>query len=149
MTIRFAGAEDLERLLTLRMACLRAVNDLPGDCVFSEELVEASRAYFRKPLSVTVLALDGEMPVGCATLCAMELMPTFDHPTGKRGHLMNVYTSAAYRRQGIGRRMVELLIEEARRRGMTEISLDATETGRKLYQRLGFRDSGEAMALTL
>lgn len=149
MTIRFAGEEDLERLLTIRMACLRAVNGLPDDDAFSEELIEASRAYFRKPLSVTVLALDGETPVGCATLCAMELMPTFDHPTGKRGHLMNVYTSAAYRCQGIGRRMVELLVEEARRRGMTEISLDATEAGRGLYRHLGFRESGEAMVLTL
>lgn len=149
MTIRFAGQEDLERLLTIRMACLRAVNGLPEDYAFPEELVAASRAFFRKPLSVTALALDGEMPVGCATLCGMELLPTFDHPTGRRGHLMNVYTSAAYRRQGIGRRMVEMLIEEARRRGMTEISLDATEAGRRFYQRLGFQDSGEAMVLTL
>ncbi len=149
MTIRFAGQEDLERLLTIRMACLRAVNGLSEDYAFPEELVAASRAYFGRPCSVTALALEGEMPVGCATLCGMELLPTFDHPTGRRGHLMNVYTSAAYRRQGIGRRMVEMLIEEARRRGMTEISLDATEAGRRLYQRMGFQDSGEAMVLTL
>ncbi len=149
MTIRFAGEDDLERLLAIRLACLREVNSLPEDYAFSEKLVAASRAYFGRPCSVTALAMEGETPVGCATLCAMELLPTFDHPTGRRGHLMNVYTSAACRRQGIGRRMVELLVEEARRRGMTEISLDATEAGRGLYRSLGFRDSGEAMVLTL
>ena len=39
---------------------------------------------------------------------------------------MNVYTAPDYRGQGIAMRMVEMLIEEARRRGITEISLDAT-----------------------
>mgnify|MGYP002860659963 CR=1 FL=1 len=50
-------------------------------------------------------------------------MPTFDHPTGKRVHLMNVYTNNAYRRQGIGKKMVALLIEEAKARSYTESAL--------------------------
>lgn len=76
-------------------------------------------------------------------------MPTFEHPTGKRAHLMNVYVRAAARRRGIGTAMVARLIEEARSRGATEISLDATEDGRALYESLGFRESGEAMRLVL
>ena len=45
--------------------------------------------------------------------------------------------------------MVEMLIEEARRRGVTEISLDATTSGRPLYRKLGFQDSEECMVLVL
>ena len=75
-------------------------------------------------------------------------MPTFDHPTGKRAHLMNVYTMKEWQRQGIARRMVSMLIDEARKRGVTEISLDATEEGRPLYERLGFTPSTEGMVLT-
>ena len=78
-----------------------------------------------------------------------ELMPTFSHPTGRRAHLMNVYTAPDYRGQGIAHRMVEMLIEEARRRGVTEISLDATTSGRPLYRKLGFQDSEECMVLVL
>ena len=51
--------------------------------------------------------------------------PTFSHPTGKRAHLMNVYTRSEYRRQGIARKMVNMLIDETWKRGATEISLDA------------------------
>ncbi|MBQ1398830.1 MAG: GNAT family N-acetyltransferase, partial [Clostridia bacterium] len=87
--------------------------------------------------------------IGCATLCYMEFMPTFSHPTGKRSHLMNVYTVPVYRGQGIARCMVEMLMEEALRKGVTEISLDATAVGRPLYRKLGFRDSEECMVLVL
>ena len=61
---------------------------------------------------------------------------------------MNVYTRNEYRRQGIARRMVQLLIEESWKAGVTEISLDATESGRPLYESLGFTDSTECMVLT-
>jgi len=66
--------------------------------------------------------------------------------TGKRAHLMNVYTDAAYRRQGIAFTMTNMLIEAAWNRGATEISLDSTESGRALYIKCGFKDSDEWMA---
>ena len=74
-------------------------------------------------------------------------MPTFSHPTGKRAHLMNVYTRKEYRRQGIAKKMVELLIEDAKEKHATEISLDATESGRPLYESLGFKASDECMVM--
>ena len=58
---------------------------------------------------------------------------------------MSVYTRAEYRRQGIARDMVKQLIEEAKARGCTEIILDATEDGRRLYKSLGFEESDETM----
>lgn len=76
-------------------------------------------------------------------------MPTFSHPTGKRAHLMNVYTNAGYRRQGISRSLVQMLIDDAKKKHITEISLDATDSGRPLYTSLGFSDSDECMTLKL
>ena len=62
---------------------------------------------------------------------------------------MNVYTAPDYCGRGIALRVAEWLIEEARRRGITEISLDATADGRPLYRKWGFPDSEECMVLTL
>jgi Acetyltransferases len=148
---KIATSEDIAGLMAIRLEMLREVNFLSKDYAFSEELYSFSRDYFLNGQHTTVLATDGEngVAVGCASLCYMEFMPTFSHPTGKRAHLMNVYTAPDYRGHGIARRMVEMLMEEARRRGVTEISLDATADGRPLYKKAGFQDSEECMVLTL
>lgn len=147
MEYRFADAKDMEKLLSSRLDTLRAVNHLGKDYQFSDSFLAASRQYFLDGDQSTVLALDGDRVAGCATLCYLVMMPTFSHPSGRRAHLMNVYTDADYRRQGIARRMVSMLIERAWESGATEISLDATEAGRPLYLQLGFRDSDECMVL--
>ena len=82
-------------------------------------------------------------------MCYIEVMPTFSHPTGKRAHLMNVFTKKEYRRQGIAGKMMNMLIDEAKEKGVTEISLDATDMGRALYKKFGFRESEECMVLNL
>ena len=148
---KIATSEDIAELMAIRLEMLREVNDLPPDYVFSEDFCSYSRDYFLNGQHTTMLAVDEEdgNTIGCASMCYIELMPTFSHPTGKRAHLMNVYTSPDYRGQGIARRMVEMLMEEARRRGVTEISLDATTSGRPLYRKLGFQDSEECMVLVL
>ena len=144
---KIATLEDMDLLMSSRLEMIRVVNDMGREDAFSDELVSSSREYFREGDQTTVLAMDGERVIGCASICHIKIMPTYSHPTGKRAHLMNVYTVAECRRHGIAQKMVCMLIEEALQRGVTEISLDATADGRPLYYKLGFKDSGECMVL--
>ena len=144
---RLATVSDIDALVQSRLEMLRVVNNLRNDYTFGEDFVQASRDYFREGDQITVFALDDDKIVGCASICFLQIMPTFSHPTGKRAHLMNVYTEADYRRKGIAYIMTTMLIEEAWNRGATEISLDATESGRPLYRKCGFKDSDECMVL--
>jgi len=145
---RIATNNDIELLMKSRLEMLRIVNDLSEDYVYSDEIVSESRDYFLNGDQTTVLALDGGEVIGCASMSYMRIMPTYSHPTGKRAHLMNVYTRNTYRRQGIARKMVLMLIDDAWNKGATEISLDATKMGRPLYESLGFTNSTECMVLT-
>ena len=147
MEYRFATASDIDALIKIRLEMLRIVNDLEDDYVFGEDFVQAIKDYFLKGDQITVFALHDSIIVGCGSICFMELMPTFSHPTGKRAHLMNVYTMKEWQRHGIAQKMVSMLIDEARNRGVTEISLDATEEGRPLYKKLGFVESTEGMVM--
>ena len=146
--IRIAAKDDIELLMSSRLEMLKVVNNLPADYEYSDEIVRESRDYFLNGDHITVLAIDDGKVIGCASMSFMWIMPTFSHPTGRRAHLMNVYTRSEYRRQGIARKMVNMLIDETWKRGATEISLDATTMGRPLYESLGFTNSTEGMVLT-
>lgn len=149
MQIRKTNQNDIELLMQIRLEMLRIVNGLDENAVFDKTLVECSREYFLNGDQTTVFAMDKDKIAGCASLSYINVMPTFDHPTGKRAHLMNVYTREAFRRRGVGKLMVQFLIDEAKSRGVTEISLDATEMGHPLYKSLGFNDNGEGMNLSI
>lgn len=144
---RIATDKDIELMMRSRLEMLRVVNNLSDDYEYSEDIVNNSRDYFLNGDQTTVLVLDGDKVIGCASMSYMTIMPTFSHPTGKRAHLMNVYTNPSYRRQGIARKMVNMLIDDAWSKGATEISLDATKLGRPLYESMGFIDSNECMVL--
>ena len=144
---KIASKEDIDILMASRLEMLKVVNGLPQDYVFSDELVNESRSYFLEGDQTTVLSfVDGDF-AGCASVSYMTIMPTFSHPTGKRAHVMNVYTRDRYRRQGIAFKMMSMLIDDAWAKGATEISLDATESGRYLYEKMGFTDSEECMVM--
>lgn len=143
-----ASNNDMELLIQSRLEMLRVVNELPYDYEFSKELIDNSREYFDSDKQTTVLAID-KCVIGCATICYIDMMPTFSHPSGKRAHLMNVYTNSEYRRQGIALHMLNILIEEANGKGITEISLDATKMGKPLYKKCNFIESEECMVLNL
>ena len=145
---KIATNEDIELMMSSRLEMLKVVNDLPADYVYSDEMVTEIRDYFINGDQTTVLAIDDRIVAGCASISYMRIMPTFSHPTGKRAHIMNVYTKSSYRRKGLARKMCEMLIKDAWDKGVTEISLDATASGRPLYQSLGFKDSTECMVLT-
>lgn len=149
ITYRKTTAADIESVMDIRLEMLREVNGLGKAAPFSGELVRAAREYFLHDDQTTVFAEEGNAVAGCASVCFVSIMPTFDHPAGRRAHLMNVYVRPRWRRRGIAREMVRQLVAEAKERGCTEISLDATESGRPLYQSLGFRDSEECMVMEL
>ena len=146
--MRIINAKEAQVLaLAIRLEMLKEVGGLPEEHDFPDPFIARTAEYLAHEDQTTVLAMDGGEPVGCATLCYMTWLPSLRHPTGQRAHLMNVYTAPEYRRQGVAREMVTALIDEAKRRGVTEISLDATEAGRPLYEALGFRANDEGMTL--
>lgn len=74
--------------------------------------------------------------VGCASLCV------FDSPTGRKASVEDVVVSSSTRGQGIGRGLMEFLIEFARRElGNVDLHLTSKPTrvaANALYQSLGF-----------
>lgn len=142
--IKTASESDFSAVIALRFEMLGVVNE---GAVFDEAFRERTREYFSNGEQTTVLAFCGNKAVGCATICYQTVMPTFSHQTGNRAHIMNIYVQNEHRRNGLAREMMKMLLEEAKKRGVTSITLDATESGKPLYKALGFGGSDEYMEL--
>lgn len=140
-----ADASNEDAAIRIRLDCLRAVGNLPKGHEFPLEFVAATRDFLRTADQTTLLAMDGSIPIACATLCYKTCIPTLGHPTGRRAHIMNVYTAEGYRRQGVAKELMLALHAEAASRGVTEITLDATDEGRRLYEVIGYLPSDECM----
>ena len=136
-----ATLKDLDLLVHTRVQVLLAANQLP-ECTDMAAVETASRDYYRAALAdgshAAWLVFDGDTWIGAGGVSFYQIMPTYHNPSGRKAYLMNIYTRPDYRRQGIARHMVDLLVDEARSRNITAISLDATAMGMPLYESYGF-----------
>ena len=62
-------------------------------------------------------------------------------------YIMNMYTDPEYRRLGIAYKTLDMLIRDTKSKGITAISLEATEMGRPLYEKYGFVKMNDEMEL--
>ncbi|HIW36815.1 MAG TPA: GNAT family N-acetyltransferase [Candidatus Treponema faecavium] len=136
-----ASAADLELLTESRVETLRAANGLSADADM-EAVRAASRRYYAQALAcgthAAYLVFDGEKLVGTGGVSFFEVMPTVCSPSGKKAYIMNMYTHPLYRRRGIAKKTLDLLIAESRAHGADSVSLEATAMGRPLYESYGF-----------
>ena len=145
-----AGLEDIELLVKTRIVVLRAANGLSHNTEMP--LVEQqSREYYEECLQaethIAYLVFDRERIIGAGGVIFFRVMPTYHNPTGWKAYIMNMYTNPNYRRKGIAYHTLELLIEEAKNKGVKHISLEATDMGRFLYERYGFVSMKDEMEL--
>ena len=118
-----------------------------------EEVKRQSRAYYEKAIPdgthTAFLVFDRGSFVGAGGISYYQVMPTYHNPTGRKGYIMNMYTRPEYRRRGIAFHMLDLLVRDAREKGVSFISLEATPAGRPLYEKYGFTPMAGEMELLL
>ena len=132
---------DIDELVRTRISVLRTANKLSNDVDMS--LVEKeSYEYYKSALEtgehIAYLVYDNGSFIGAGGVSFYQVMPTYHNPTGKKAYIMNMYTASEYRRQGIAFHTLDLLVKDIRKQGISQITLEATEMGRPLYEKYGF-----------
>ena len=150
LSYKRATIDDLEILTDTRIAVLRAANKLSDDVDMSE-VKKQSYEYYQEALKndshIAYLIFDGETFVGAGGISYFRVMPTYHNPTGRKAYIMNMYTKPEYRRKGIAFETLGLLVADARKKGISAISLEATDMGRPLYVKYGFVKMNDEMEL--
>lgn len=150
LVFRQAFLEDMEKLVETRILVLRAANKLSAHADMGRVEAE-SRKYFKEGFEkenfLAYFVEDGEKIVGTGGVSFFKVMPTYHNPTGEKAYIMNMYTHPEYRRRGIGKKTLDILISRIRERGIKSITLEATEMGKALYLKYGFTNMSDEMEL--
>jgi len=68
---------------------------------------------------------------------------SFRQEKPRRAMILNMYVEKPYRRRGIARALMEAMIEWCRNEDFGYVGLHASDEGRPLYEKLGFRATNE------
>ena len=143
-----AGLEEKNSLMEWRMEVLHHVFSLPDD--LDTTLLEAeNRRYYQQQIPrgghIACFARIGKVTVGCGGVCIYEEMPSPDNANGKCAYLMNIYCREPYRHRGVGHAIVRWLVGQVQDQEIRKIYLETSDSGRPLYQSLGFKDMKDMM----
>lgn len=141
ITFHKATIEDVTTLVDNRI--LFAL-EFSGDQ--SEENIQSLRNqmtnYFSKAIldntCISFIAKCGEVVAGIGSVHLRDMPGNFKNPSGKWGYIMNMYTIPSFRRKGVCKNILNLLVEEGKKYGITAFELHATKEGEKVYSQEGF-----------
>ncbi|SJZ59722.1 GNAT family N-acetyltransferase [Megasphaera cerevisiae] len=108
------------------------------------QLIPKLQAYFEKHLNKNMMAYIAADET--ARVCSVALLLVLEKPprpafmNGRTGLILNVYTEPEFRRFGMGKRLMEMLLCDARSMELDYVELTATADGYPLYQQLGFHE---------
>ncbi len=140
-TVR-ATAEDIEELVRWRMEVIGVVFPKEKYGEYPVDLEEKNREYYLRAIPagehIAVFAKTEGKTVGCGGMCIEKELPSPDNPGGRCAYLMNIYCREEYRKNGVGEKVVQALVQEAQKQGIDKIYLESTKEATEFYKKQGF-----------
>lgn len=148
MEFRKAASADIPDLCALRRLQLADEGQDPHP-----DIGPAMEAYFASALAqdrlVEFLAEEDGRIAATGAVSFLQFPPAFSNPTGLVAYVTNMYTAPDFRGRGLASRLLELLEEECRERGVLRMLLAASSQGERVYRRYGFQPEGNWFGLWL
>jgi GNAT superfamily N-acetyltransferase len=144
--IRAANFTDLGHLLHHRRAMFEEMGF--RDATVLDRVDKVSMEYFNQALRIGTykawLAEDANGQVVAGGGIVVAPWPGFPGENlAERAWILNMYTEPGARRQGVAKRLMEVMITWCREKGFSTVSLHASPAGRPIYESFGFRPTNE------
>lgn len=112
-------ANEYENIRAAKKKDVRAIQLLTKQAVEAEELVKRSKAALEKSISDYFIFDIDKNPVACVALHV--------YPEQQQGELASLYVSASHENQGIGRKLIQFVVDKAREMGLRELLVLSTQ----------------------
>lgn len=150
--IRLATPDDAEVIGYHRARMFQDMGQIPAHLydTFQRRSQERVRELLVSGEYVGWLASPANAPEKIVAGAGIQLRTVLPHPAtdeafaeGSQALIINVFTEPDWRRQGLGERLMNEIINWSRDHKIDRLVLHASEYGRALYERLGFVETNE------
>jgi GNAT superfamily N-acetyltransferase len=144
--IRPATAQDCSVILHHRRCMFQDMGE--GSPEDLDRMIEATAPWLERALSDgsyrgwLAEIFDNQVIAGGGVLVSSWPAGPYD-PRTSRAVIINVYTEPEFRRIGLARRLMSLMIKTLKDEGFSSVMLHASDAGRPLYETLGFMPTNE------
>jgi GNAT superfamily N-acetyltransferase len=145
IVIRLGEVADVPHILHHRRAMFQEMGC--ADASSLDRMQRASEDYLRHAMPsgnyrAWLAEADGRVVAG-GGIAIVHWPGSPDFPDTRRGWILSVYTEPEFRRRGIARRILEAITQWCRSERFDYVALHASQDGRPLYEKLGFRPTNE------
>ena len=152
VNFRFAQLADAGMLAEMRLAMRRERETVPPPAD-EDAFQQANLDFFRTALAdgsyVGIIAEKDGVPVANGGICFHLHPPSYSVPNGKSACLLNMYTIPAARGIGLAGKILAMLVEHARKEKCCQVFLNASDMGKPLYLKFGFKEIANEMVFDL
>jgi GNAT superfamily N-acetyltransferase len=143
VTIRRVEESDIPKMTAARIDYLAEMQgDRPEQ--YKEELQQNLQLYFQNSIrEQRFFALQAEIEeivVSYGAMILKKIPGDFNQSSYLEGEILNMYTPPEYRRKGYSSLILENLLKEAGKMGVSKVSLHCSRAGEPLYRKFGFSD---------
>lgn len=147
--IRKLDINDIDSYCNLRVAMLLSDKSVSYN---KEELVLQTREYYEDYINKTLFIfgyIENEEIVSVAAYEVLKRLPTpkINNLNSDIAYVCSIYTKEEYRNKGYSKLLLNEVIEDAKKRGLTRFKLSShNEIAIKMYEKFGFKFDLTAMA---
>ena len=138
-----ADLNELEEIIRCRMEFIRediGPQTPEMEAIIQAQLQEYLKNHLNRDCFVFAAEEDGKI-ISIAFLLILEKPANPRFPHGHVGNIMNVYTVAEKRRQGIAGNVIKQIMDFGKTQNLDFLELKAAPMGYPLYKKLGFEDA--------
>lgn len=145
-SIRLAALDDIPHLVRLRRLMFEWMNYSDQEVLDKND--SYNEEYFSKSIpnesfiGWLVCTTDGKS-IASGGLVIDQHPPGPSNPSGKIGYIMDISVEPDFRHQGIAKKILKEILQYLKDQKITLASLHASEMGKSLYEKTGFKPTNE------